>query len=111
MFITMMCWELFRFQSIGACWAWIKIMVGLQSFERIPYTWQYYFDAQTVFFIAVAVLGATLLGDGRVRAWYRRAAATKAGFAIQELALLAVFFIAMLFMVNSTYSPFIYFQY
>ena len=111
MFITMMCWELFRFQSIHDCWNWIKVMVGLRGFERIPFTWQYQFDTQVVFFIIVGIFGATVLGDDRVRAWYRRAVSTRVGFAIQEIVLFAVFLIAILFMVNSTYNPFIYFQY
>lgn len=111
MLFTLFCWELYRYQSVGEAARWIGVMFGLVRFDRIFYTWQYYFDAQILFLAAVGILGATVLGDDRVRAWYGRVAATVWGYAVQQAVLLVLFVLAVLFMVNSTYSPFIYFQY
>lgn len=110
-FITMMCWELFRFQSLTELAAWLRIMLGLVRPDTLLFTWRYYFDFRMVFLVAVGILGATVLGGERVRRAYGRFAAAKAGFAVQEVGLLLLFVLSILCMVNSTYSPFIYFQY
>ena len=109
--ITMMCWELFRFQSVSGVVSWLKIMLGITRFQEVLFTWQYFFDLRMVFLTAVGILGATVLGGPKVRAAYRSAVATKAGVAVQEAGLLVLFALSILCMVNSTYSPFIYFQY
>lgn len=110
-FITMLCWELFRFQSLTELAAWLRIMLGLTRFDRLLYTWQHYFDFRMLFLTAVGILGATVLGGEQVRRAYGRFAASKAGFAVQEAGLLLLFALSILCMVNSAYSPFIYFQY
>lgn len=111
MLFTLFCWELYRYNSVAETARWIGVMFGLVRFDRIFYTWQYYFDAQILFLAAVGVLGATVLGDDRLRVWYGKLSGTALGYAAQQLVLLALFVLAVLFMVNSTYSPFIYFQY
>lgn len=111
MLFTLFCWELYRYQTVEQAARWIAIMFGLVRFDRVFYTWQYFFDAQILFLAAVGILGATVLGDERLRAWYGRVKATVWGYALQQVVLLVLFVLAVLFMVNSTYSPFIYFQY
>lgn len=111
MLVVLFFWELFRFQSLGYLWFWLKIMLGLNHAGVPTFTWQYYLDTRTVFLIAVGVLGATVLGGERVRNAYDRFSATAVGLVLRKLGLLALFTISVLCMVNSTYSPFIYFQY
>lgn len=79
--------------------------------ESIYYTWQYYFDTQLFVFVILGSFGATALASNRLKSWYSDFSATKIGFVIQEIILLLLFSVAILFMVNSTYHPFIYFQY
>lgn len=111
MLVVMLFWQLFRYQSIADVVSLLNIIVGKISFSTIPYTWQYYFDSQILVFTGIGILGSTLFGSPRLLALRDRMAATKTGFLVQELVLLSVFVLAVLFMVNSTYSPFIYFQY
>lgn len=111
MFITMMCWEMFRFNSISSFLDWFYIMIGRTTFSDITMTWQYYFDFRMAVLIVIAVLGATVLGEPKIQAVERKLAATKCGFIVQEAVCLGLFVIAILCMVNSTYSPFIYFRY
>lgn len=109
--ITMFCWQLFRYQGISDVIRQVRIMFGLLRCESIPYTWRYYFDSQVVFLTAVGILGATVLGNQKIQSVYRKITGTAVGYAIQQIVLLVLFALAILFVVNSTYSPFIYFQY
>lgn len=111
MVIVLFFWQLFRFQDMSALWTNLKIMFGVLRFDNVYYTWQHYFDAQIITFAVIGILGSTVLGGDKVRNWYHRAVSTRLGFAVQQCVLLVLFAIAILFMVNSTYHPFIYFQY
>lgn len=109
--ITMFCWELFRFASINKTIDWLKMMAGVYPFERMVFTWEFYFTPRVLFLMTVAILGATVFGATEVRDGWRRIATMKYGFALQEIGLLVLFGISVLCMVSSTYKPFIYFQY
>lgn len=111
MTILFFSWQLFRIGSISETKDYILLAIGLRHMENIPYTWQYYFDKRIVLLVIVAVLGATLFGLPRVRSLRERAESTRVGYIGKQLALLALFAISVLFMVNSTYNPFLYFQF
>lgn len=109
--VTIFCWELFRFSNISSCIQWFKIMFGLIETTNIPYTWQYYFDTRMSVLMVVAIAGATLFGFPRVQNIYQRTMRSTCGYLFYQIITIALFIISILFMVNSTYSPFIYFQY
>lgn len=111
MFAVLMLWQLFRFQKLSDLSAFFGIMNGTVTFDSIYYSWQHFFDARMITFVIIGVLGATVLGSKHCKKVYDKVVATKVGFAVQEVLLLVLFVIAILFIVNSTYSPFIYFQY
>ncbi len=106
MLIVMLFWQFFRFQSVSDVINLIGIVLGLVRFERIAYTWEFYFDMRMIILMIIAVLGATVLGSLKLQNMYQRAI-----FLLQEIILIGLFIISILFMVNSTYQPFIYFQY
>lgn len=87
------------------------IILGTVRFERIYYSWQHYFDAQILVFVMIGIFGATVMGLPSVQRWKEKLISGKAGYLLQEIVLLLLFVLAILFMINSTYSPFIYFQY
>lgn len=109
--VTMFCWEFFRFESLGKYLDWLRMMAGMFPFERMLFTWEWYFTPRIVFLMAVAILGATILGSEQIQNRWKQFVATKWGYALQEVGLLVLFGISILCMVNSTYKPFIYFQY
>ena len=111
MAVVMGFWQLFRFQTIRDALRVGAIAVGYLKFDAIPYTWQYYYTAPIIVFAIIGILGATVLGSPKIKSVYCRFAATKVGFAVSQAVLLGVFILAIMFMINSTYSPFIYFQY
>ena len=104
-------WLLFRFDTMEQVNECLGIAFGTVRFDRIAYSWRYYFDQQILFLTAAGVLGATVLGSGRLKKLWQRVSAHPLGYAVQELGLLVLFGISVLFIVNSTYSPFLYFQY
>ena len=57
------------------------------------------------------ILGATVFGLEPVQALWQKLRGRAWFFALQELVLLALMVLAVMAMVNSDYSPFIYFQY
>ena len=109
--VTFLCWELFRFNDFFSCIQWFKIMLGQVEFSSIPYTWQHYFDLRMMVLMIVAILGATAFGLPKVQRAYQQAIQRPYGYAIRQIVIIALFIVSVLFMVNSTYSPFIYFQY
>lgn len=111
MLIVMLFWQLFRFNSLSEIFSVFGAMLGRVPANTIPYNWQYYYDTQIVLFAAIGILGSTLFGAPSVIALRKKFSSTKVGYIIQELVLFAVFVVAIMYMVSSGYSPFIYFQY
>lgn len=111
MAIVMGCWQLFRFEDVGQLGRMLLTALGLYRYNSIFYTWQHFFDAQMITFMVIGILGATILGTEKIRTLHRRMIGTPVGLAVQELTLLVLFALAIMYMVNSTYSPFLYFQY
>ena len=109
--ITFFCWQFFRFASLSDVFRNTRIMCGILRFDEIYYTWEYYFDKQIMVFAIIGIVGAILFGDKRIQEGYRRFTARSFGFVVQEIVLLLLFCVAILFVVNSDYYPFIYFQY
>lgn len=111
MFTALLFWELFRFQTLGKAAGWLAVMLGLKRFDAPTFTLGYFLDMRLLVLIAAAVLGATVLDGERLRRAWSRFSAKPVGFAVREAGVLVLFVVAVLCMVNSTYRPFIYFQY
>ena len=111
MAVTFLCWgAIFRSSPIDSV-TWVKSLLGIDMPAYLAYTWQHYFDKQIITFVVIAFLGATVFGLPKVQQWYHRILETKIGYLIHTLVLVVLFVVAIMFMVNSQYSPFIYFQY
>lgn len=111
MVIVFFSWELFRFESFSACKEWLLVMFGIRNFTNIPYGWQYYFDARMISLSVVGILGATIWGIPKLQEIYQKGIKTHFGYLVNECIIVILFVVAILFMINSNYSPFIYFQY
>ncbi len=111
MLAVLFLWQIFRLPSLSDAARVFGILLGAVRFDAIAYTWQFFFDAQLLMFAAVGIAGATFLGSPKLTPLYQKCVSTKTGFFLQELFLLALFLVSILFMVNSAYRPFLYFQY
>lgn len=109
--ITFFCWQFFRFSDFGELWDWLKLMFGKLQVDTVYWSWRYYFDKEIITLAVIGAVGSVAFGGENLWGWYRRFSNCKVGFVIQEAVLLIIFVLAILFMINSTYSPFIYFQY
>ena len=107
MLVVMLFWELFRFRSLSELFQWLALLRG----GDVVFSWRYILDRRLMFLTVVGTLGATVLGGERAHSAWRRAAGTKLGLFLQEVGLLALFVLAVMAIVSSDYSPFIYFQY
>ena len=111
MFITLLCWELFCSSNIKDALTSFSIMFGLKAPTVWAHTWEYYFDLRIIFLSVIGALGATVFGINSVQKAYKKFEKTTIGYIVTRTFIFISFVIAILFMVNSTYSPFIYFQY
>lgn len=110
MVIVALFWQLFRF-DLPKFGEFMGTLFGFIKSDSINYTWQYYFDKQTIAFAIIGLLGATVLGNEKIIALNNKFYATKVGYTIENVLLIILFALAIIFMVNSDFSPFIYFQY
>ena len=108
---TMFAWEFFRFSTLDKLGDWLQMMIGAFTFEREIFTYQYYFTPRMLFLTAVGLFGATALGDKRINDLWQRFTVTAWGLAVKEAGLLVLFLLSLMFMINSGYKPFIYFQF
>ncbi len=112
MVIVYLCWIVFRFTDFTQLIDWFKLMFGIKTYSNVPFTFLYYFDWQIIAFAAIALLGSTILGFEGVKSYFERVRESSAGFMFfRQLLGIALFALAVMFMVSSTYSPFIYMQY
>lgn len=111
MVIVYFCWIIFRFNNFQDLTDWFKVMFGAAGNDTVPYTFLHYFDWQIIAFAAVAFFGSTILGIEKIKDSCERARTNSGAMFFRELLGIALFALAVMFMVSSTYSPFIYFQY
>ena len=111
MFIVMMGWQFFRISSMTENLEFWRILFGAVKFETVNFTWEYYFTAKTLFLAGIGAIGAVLPALPGLRIYQQKMAESRIGNVVQEIALFALFAVTIMCMVNSTYSPFIYFQY
>lgn len=109
--ITYFAWQLFRAPSGSACLRWLASLLGAHSADTIPYTWQYYVDTRLVVFVIIGILGATVWGLPKIQKFVQSVSETKIGYVCKQIVYVLLFLVSILFMINSDYSPFIYFQY
>lgn len=111
MLIVMICWQFFRFEDMSKVWDCWSLIFGSQNFGPVTRTWEYIYDARLVTQVVIGILGATVLGSACIHTWYGKVKEIPWVYALQEVFLLLLLCVSILFMVNSTYSPFLYFQY
>jgi len=111
MLVVLLFWELFRFQSVRELGRWLALMLGLVRYDGVVFSWRYFLDARMMFLTAAGVFGAVAFGGKRVPAAWARICGTLPGGVFRTAGVLVLFVLALLCMVSSGYSPFIYFQY
>lgn len=104
-------WILFSSDDIFSFVDYLKGMVHYRNNAAPIFEWQYFLDSKTVIVLIIAALGAFVGNVGKVKDFCEKFFSTSHGEVVSGVGCLIIFLISMLFMVNSTYSPFIYFQF
>ena len=98
MLIVYFSWIIFMTPSFSVALNYIKLMFSNISSDSVPFTYQYYFDKRIIFTLCVGILFS--LFNLRVE-----------NEIIKYLLLIVLFIISIIYMVNSSYSPFLYFRF
>lgn len=110
-FICTMAWEFFRCTSLMSTLTEFGKMFGITSYERENWPWYSYIDTKCIFYLTVAIIGSLLPGTQRVLSMYNSLKDKYWFYILQEVVLYALFILSIIYMMTSTFSPFIYFQF
>ena len=109
-------WVLFRIEDIPEAMAYIGAMFGMGAREYNAFSVRFFLDGRLAFFLAVAVLACIPWAQVLPRmisahiASFANSNDTKPRVA-RHICLILLLVISYIFIVNSTYSPFIYFRF
>ena len=85
-------------------------MLGITS-GNIYFTFEYFINKKIILIVFVALIGA-FMGKWKqlelIKQWSQN---SKVGIIASQVIYLVLFILAILFMMNSSYSPFLYFQF
>lgn len=107
MLIVIVGWVLFRASSLKAALEYLSIMFGLTKFKDMTFIYQYFINKKFIFWVIIAIIGSTPI-ISNVSKRYKN---NKLFQLISMIIISILFIVSMIFIINSTYSPFIYFQF
>ena len=105
--IVILGWVLFRAHSfLDGLYYW-KRMIGRGYFYFQPFGWRYYLNNKVIFIITIAIL----LSVFPVKKWIDELQNKKMGQVIIKIGSAVLLIICIVTIINSSYSPFIYFRF
>lgn len=109
-------WVMFRIEDIEAAMNYFSTMFHIKAHEYNAFALSYYLDKKLIFMLIVAVIAVIPWAQLLPRypgVYIAKFADTKEGIlcVVRRVLLLALFVLTLVFIVNSTYSPFIYFKF
>lgn len=113
-FVTMLViyftWIIFMLSTFDEVLIYFKSMIGIPN-GNIYFTYEYYFNNKIVLIMVVGLIGA-IIGKSRFIKMFTAKLNSTVSFLFLKEAVLVVFFIlAILSMVSSSFTPFLYFQF
>lgn len=110
MFVVSICWIIFMTGTLEDTISHIEKMVGIGNGNPV-FTYQYYITKKLIFLLGISFVGAIPFKMLRKKIEGMDIFATNVYFVISRIFLISMFIIDLICITNSTYSPFIYFQY
>ncbi|MBR5359908.1 MAG: MBOAT family protein, partial [Lachnospiraceae bacterium] len=117
MVIVMFGWVLFKLENVPDTLSYIGAMFGAGAGGYTEFSARYYLDNKMIVLLIIAILACVPWGEvlpgligGRVVA-FNAAQPGSPVCAVRRTLLILLLVISMLFIVNSTYNPFIYFRF
>ena len=103
-------WIIFMIPSLTQAIIYYKSMLGVPA-GNIYFTFEYFINSKLILIIVIAVVGAFIGKWNKVELIKTWAQSTKTGVIVSQILYMLLFVLAVLFMMNSSYSPFLYFQF
>ena len=107
LFIVIIGWVLFKATTLEEGLKYLSIMFGLSNFSNITFEYTYFISRKFIVLIIIGIMASTPI----FKKIFNRYRGIKVFELIKTLLIILLFIISIIFMVNSTYSPFIYFQF
>ena len=107
MIVVILGWVLFKLEKLDSAVSYIGAMFGLDGESYTGYSVRFYLDNRMIFILVVAILAAIPWGQVLPEKGRRVYTAVISN----RILLIALLFISLMFVVNSTYNPFIYFRF
>lgn len=107
LFIVIIGWVLFKATTLEEGLKYLSIMFGLSNFSNITFEYTYFISRKFIVLIIIGIIASTPI----FKKIFNRYRDIKVFELIKTILIILLFIISIIFMVNSTYSPFIYFQF
>ena len=108
--IVFFSWIIFMSSGLSSAFENIKFLFYPMTSNAINYTWQYYLSKR-IFVLLLVVIFGELFGIEKINKKVKSLLSTRIGLLLKRMTLILLFVLDILFVVNSSYSPFIYFQF
>ena len=110
MFFWMMSMVLFRADTFADSIAYYRCLFGVQKLENIGFSTAYFLHRYEIVILIICSLAALPIGK---HLYYKIKESVPTGLfsVMQNVAIIVLFGISVLYVVTSTYNPFIYFQF
>lgn len=110
MLVTVIGWVLFNSPSIEYAVKYIRSMFGMLPLGKVRYMISWYVDRYTLFIFIIAVIAATPVG---MKGWKKLSVflTTECRQILSYILTVVLLVLSMMYVMTSTYNPFIYFQF
>lgn len=109
--IVNMGWILFRMNSVTSTLHYLQSMFSIHTSSTLSYTYEYFFTPRLLITLMIAFVGAFVFHLDIFQNCWNKKLNTKKGYFIKIMLLIMLFIVSIIYIVNSTYNPFIYFQF
>ena len=107
MLIVILGWVLFRADNLEQAIGFIKTMFGFNNPTSLTFEYIYFINKKFIFWMVMATLGSMPFVANKFNKYNGR----KSFEILATIGISILFVVSIIFVVNSTYSPFIYFQF
>lgn len=111
MLVVMMGWQVFRLGSFSETIRFFGMLVGLGNGNALTFTFQYYLTKKLIIMMLISIFGPLFLKWLISLDVYQKCCNNAMFTILRDGISLILFAVVVMCAVNSSYSPFIYFQY
>ena len=107
MFIVVIGWVFFRSSDLSEALHYLKVLFGFNEIYKPELTASFYLDGRILFTFIIAIIFSTPIFSILNKKWE----SSTVYYFIKVIWLCILFIFCIIYLVNSTYNPFIYFQF